>query len=633
MKEMMLTNRHVLRVRDLDKDWSKKAFESCERFLQASSMLAEKEYLGFAILPREGGNFQANVFTSTGAKVADEDFRWMFETSALMEKAGWDQPEVGPGSCHHYVLQREKEKVSGNSDKEFARHFKDYYQAVRTLSARVCLLAGPEREGGRGLLLLGLTGEMTLRMRTILLLLFPGTVVREIREPEELERLQKLPAGYLMDGMMGIMAILHEQYEAEKEARADHPDGCTEENPWISVDDEEFDLADDDFEPALLGTEEMLSQDLPDDASIEELELSVRAFNCLMRAGIRTMGELRAMSVEDLLKVRNLGRKSAREILEKLGREGEVPEEGTDTEKAEGKPRGKEASEAKKMEQDPFETLQNLVGLANVKEQVGKIAAFGRMRRDLEEKRQACEKLVLNMEFVGNPGTAKTTVARILAKIFYKIGLLESSEILEVGRPDLVAGYVGQTAERVKEVFGKARGRLLFIDEAYSMVDECKNNFTDEAISTMVQEMENHREETIVIFAGYPEKMDAFFETNPGLRSRVPFRVCFEDYSAEEMVRITVTEAKRRGFEVSKAGAEKIEALCMEVADQADAGNGRFCRNLAENAILNYAARVYGKEGTGQGDFVLTEKDFSVLEKTSETREVHAIGFLSDLDL
>ena len=121
-----------------------------------------------------------------------------------------------------------------------------------------------------------------------------------------------------MDGMMGIMAILHEQYEAEKKAQADHPDGCTEENPWISVDDEEFDLADDDFEPALLGTEEMLAQDLPDDASIEELELSVRSFNCLKRAGINTVEELTQKSEADMMKVRNLGKKSLKEVKEKL---------------------------------------------------------------------------------------------------------------------------------------------------------------------------------------------------------------------------------------------------------------------------------------------------------------------------
>ena len=156
--------------------------------------------------------------------------------------------------------------------------------------------------------------------------------------------------------------------------------------------------------------------------------------------------------------------------------------------------------------------------------------------------------MVLNMEFIGNPGTAKTTVARITAGILHEIGLLPTSELVEVGRADLVAKYTGQTADKVKEVFQKAKGKLLFIDEAYALTDCWENSYGDEAISTIVQEMENNREDTVVIFAGYPDKMNEFFSRNPGLRSRVPFTIRFSDYSAEEMAQIVEAEAKKRGF-------------------------------------------------------------------------------------
>ncbi len=260
--------------------------------------------------------------------------------------------------------------------------------------------------------------------------------------------------------------------------------------------------------------------------------------------------------------------------------------------------------------------LDDVVGQSHI------LGPDGLLRRIIESGQ------IPNMIFYGPSGTGKTTVARILAGLLHELGLLTGSEILEVGRADLVARYVGQTADKVREVFKKARGRLLFIDEAYSLVDGERGEFGDEAINTIVQEMENRREETVVVFAGYPEEMDAFFAQNPGLRSRVPFRIRFADYSAAELLQIAEAEAEKRGFTLSPEGRARAAELCEAAACRPAAGNGRFCRNLVEAAVLGYAARVYGTaEETPAGDFTLTAEDFRFPDGLRPQRKPPQIGF------
>ena len=351
---------------------------------------------------------------------------------------------------------------------------------------------------------------------------------------------------------------------------------------------------------------------------LEELELSVRSFNCLKRKGINTVGQLLEMDDDELKRVRNLGIKGYEEVGCKIN---ELIKSI------------KEKRQKYEREKSGIEQLNALIGLGEVKKQVKKITAFAKLKQDIEEKEGEREiPMVLNMEFCGNPGTAKTTVARILARILYEAGILKSPEIEEVGRSGLVAKYEGQTAEKVKSVFESAEGRLLFIDEAYSLLESDEGFFGDEAISTIVQEMENRRGDTIVVFAGYPDKMKKFFERNPGLRSRVPFRIEFKEYSEEEMLQISLKEATDRGFSVEEKAYDRIRKLCADANRDPNSGNGRFCRNLVENAILNYAVRIYDGEresAESEKNFILLTEDFETEGFYNGLKKTALIGFCS----
>ena len=292
---------------------------------------------------------------------------------------------------------------------------------------------------------------------------------------------------------------------------------------------------------------------------------------------------------------------------------------------------------------DYRQMLEELIGLHAAKEQVKCIAAFARMQKAMKEQGKAPLPLALNMEFAGNPGTAKTTVARIMAGIFHEIGLVSDGKPVEVGRADLIGEYVGQTAPKVQGVFNRAKGRVLFIDEAYSLVEERNGCYGDEAINTIVQEIENRRDETIVIFAGYPDKMKELFAKNPGLRSRVPFRIHFEDYSADELYRICEMEAKKRGFCIAPEAEKKMREICALATENPELGNGRFCRNLVEKSVLKFASRLFGDDAkaalgkesesgddakAADMDYTLTAEDIASFELAKE-KKAQPIGFVA----
>jgi AAA+ superfamily predicted ATPase len=243
-----------------------------------------------------------------------------------------------------------------------------------------------------------------------------------------------------------------------------------------------------------------------------------------------------------------------------------------------------------------YRDLQKMVGLDEAKETIGLAIDFYKAQKLFKEKGMHHERTAMHMVFTGNPGTAKTTVARLFAHIMKDNQVLSVGDLFEVGRGDLVGKYVGHTAPLVKEKFKTAKGSVLFIDEAYSLVDDKEGLFGDEAINTIVQEMENNREDLVVIFAGYPDKMEEFLSRNPGLRSRVAFHVHFDDYNAEELCDIAelIAEGKHRRFDSSVKG--QLLSILPSVVKTPDFGNGRFMRNLIEHAELKQARRLLAME-------------------------------------
>ncbi len=236
--------------------------------------------------------------------------------------------------------------------------------------------------------------------------------------------------------------------------------------------------------------------------------------------------------------------------------------------------------------------LEEMIGLASVKAIIQKAIANFKLKKIYMDKGLSREKASLHMVFTGNPGTAKTTVARLFAEILKDEKVLATGNFVEVGRAELIGDHVGATAPLVKKKFREAQGGVLFIDEAYSLCDRYENGFGDEAINTLVQEMENHRDDVIVIFAGYPEQMQRFLERNPGMLSRIAFRVEFEDYSTEELCDITKLMLSKRQMTITDAAMEKLQKNYESVREKNDYGNGRYVRKVLEEAEMNLAERV-----------------------------------------
>ncbi|MBR1597934.1 MAG: AAA family ATPase [Lachnospiraceae bacterium] len=270
---------------------------------------------------------------------------------------------------------------------------------------------------------------------------------------------------------------------------------------------------------------------------------------------------------------------------------------------------------------DAAKELDNMIGLKSVKDIIHKAVANARLNKICMDKGIRREKTSMHMIFTGNPGTAKTTVARLFAEIMKDEKILDLGKFVEVGRADLIGSHVGETAPMVKEKFKEAQGGVLFIDEAYSLVECQKNSFGDEAISTIVQEMENQRDKVVVIFAGYPEPMKEFLDRNPGMKSRIAFQVNFDDYSKEELCDITKLMLSKKNYTLEKKAMKKIENILDKVIGREDFGNGRFVRKMIEKAELNLAERLMS----------LPEEEIS--EKLVTTLEVCDIPGYDDLNL
>ncbi len=275
-------------------------------------------------------------------------------------------------------------------------------------------------------------------------------------------------------------------------------------------------------------------------------------------------------------------------------------------------------------EEDPekveqkLQELDELIGLASVKQEVHNLVNLIKVQKMREENGMKNSGISLHMVFSGNPGSGKTTVARMLGDIYAALGILSGGQLIEVDRSGLVMGYVGQTATRVQEVVDSALGGILFIDEAYSLVvNKGDNDFGQEAIDTLLKAMEDHRDNLVVIVAGYTDLMQQFLNSNPGLKSRFNHFIEFQDYTPDELMGILAMNCKKREYVLSEE-AEKACRNWMEerVANKgANFANGRDVRNFLEKAIVNQASRVVN----------IQKVDKEVL-KTIEVEDVQGIA-------
>ena len=239
-----------------------------------------------------------------------------------------------------------------------------------------------------------------------------------------------------------------------------------------------------------------------------------------------------------------------------------------------------------------YDELMNMIGIEDAKKVINQALDFFKAKKMFADRGLDTEEGAMHMIFTGNPGTAKTTVARLFASIMRENKILEYGHIVEVGRGDLVGKYVGWTAPTIQKKFKEARGGVLFIDEAYSLVDDRSGSFGDEAINTIVQEMENHRNDVVVIFAGYPDKMEQFLQKNPGLRSRIAFHIPFKDYTAKDLCDIAKLMAGKKSIRLDDEACVKLTGIFEAARAQTDFGNGRYVRNILEKAKLAQATRL-----------------------------------------
>lgn len=273
--------------------------------------------------------------------------------------------------------------------------------------------------------------------------------------------------------------------------------------------------------------------------------------------------------------------------------------------------------------------LDRMIGLSSVKKIMNRIIATFKMNKFYSENGIRRDKPAMHMVFTGNPGTAKTTTARLVADIFRDERILPSGQFVEVGRSDLVGEHVGSTAIIVKKKFREAQGGVLFIDEAYSLCDSLKGGYGEEAINTIVQEMENHREDTVVIFAGYPNEMKAFLDRNPGMASRIAFHVEFEDYTPDELCDIAKLMLDKKNMSITDEALLKLKRTCEKASKNKSYGNGRYVRKLIEEAEMNLASRVSSSlNGNVDISYITTidASDIEVCEEEAEDR-TYRMGF------
>ncbi len=251
------------------------------------------------------------------------------------------------------------------------------------------------------------------------------------------------------------------------------------------------------------------------------------------------------------------------------------------------------------LEGDPYKELDELIGLESVKEEVHSLVNFVKVQKMRQEKGLKTPKMSYHLVFTGNPGTGKTTVARIVARIYKDLGILKKGHTVETDRSGLVAEYMGQTAVKTNNLIDSALNGVLFIDEAYSLVIGDNRDYGEEAIATLLKRMEDDRDKLVVIVAGYTNEMKKFINSNPGLQSRFNRYIHFPDYTPDELYDIFCLQLKKNQYTITPEGEKFLREKLKEIVDKKDRnfGNGRYVRNIFEKAIQRQANRLTTQRG------------------------------------
>ena len=258
-----------------------------------------------------------------------------------------------------------------------------------------------------------------------------------------------------------------------------------------------------------------------------------------------------------------------------------------------------------------MEELDSLIGLKKVKKLVKEIRAFIEIQKRRKEEGLNNEPLVMHMIFKGNPGTGKTTVARIIGSLFKELDVLPKGHLIEVERADLVGEYIGHTAQKTRDLIKKAMGGILFIDEAYSLARGGQRDFGKESIDCLTKAMEDQKENFVLILAGYEKEMEFFIRSNPGLRSRFPIHIDFPDYTIDELMEIAKLMLAKREYKLSVRAYSALKDILLNnnYKNQDRFGNARLVRNLIEKAIRRQAVRLIDLNNVTREDLILIIED------------------------